>query len=180
MAGVQSVTMDWDFSELAAMGQRYATANAIVVDEMRQAVEWGGYAVEGKAKGYAPTGQTKTLRRQIGLVKPLDTSVPGRITGIVRANTDYARAIEFNWKSQTGKWPPKGALISWMQYRGIPEQYEYVIRRAIARRGYKDYPNPRGARPYLTRALAELIPAISDRMQQVPDGIFRRMAAMRP
>lgn len=40
------------------------------------------------------------------------------------------------------KLPPSGALINsgWMKARGIPESAEFVIRRAIAKKGIKPYP----------------------------------------
>lgn len=31
--------------------------------------------------------------------------------------------------------PPQGALLAWMASKGIPEEREFVVRRAIARRG---------------------------------------------
>lgn len=36
-----------------------------------------------------------------------------------------------------GKMPPKGALLPWLRHRGIPEKREFLVRRAIGRRGTK-------------------------------------------
>ena len=45
--------------------------------------------------------------------------------------------------------PPQGALLPWMAAHGIPESSEYVVRRAIARRGIKP-------RPFVSRAHKEM------------------------
>jgi len=163
----------WDASDLAAMGQQYAVLDEVLQVEMRKAVLNSTYAVEGLAKKYVPQGDTKQLIRSIR--SDIDTKVVGVMTGIVSANTPYARAIEFNWKSESGKWPPPGVLLTWMAKRGIPESAEFPIRRAIARRGYKNYPNPDGARPYLTRALDELKSDIGKELAAVPVRMMNRL-----
>lgn len=38
------------------------------------------------------------------------------------------------------KLPPKGALLEWMQVRGIPEAKEFVLRRSIAEKGIEPVP----------------------------------------
>lgn len=38
------------------------------------------------------------------------------------------------------KLPPEGALISWMQSRGIPAEKEFAVRKSIAQKGIKPEP----------------------------------------
>lgn len=54
------------------------------------------------------------------------------------------------------KMPPQGAMLPWMADRGIPEDREFVLRRAIGRLGI-------AARPFVTKAFEELKSGIVQR-----------------
>lgn len=158
----------WDAGDLAAMGQQYAVLDDVLQKELSDAVWRSTLAVEAGAKRHVPQGRTKQLVRSIR--SDIDRKTVGVMTGVVSANTPYAAAIEFNWKSESGKWPPPGALLSWMEWKGIPAEAEFAIRRAIARRGFKA-----GARPYLTRALDELKADIGRELAAVPVRMLGRL-----
>lgn len=64
----------------------------------------------------------------------------------VGPNTAHAEIIEKGRRA--GKMPPAGVLLPWMQRHGIAPEMEFVIRRAIGRRGIEP-------RPYMAPAAKE-------------------------
>lgn len=81
----------------------------------------GGLTIEvGTDVKYAPYIEFGTGPR---------VSVPGELT-------DYAA----QFKGRGGGMAPPGALLGWMRTHGIPESAEFVIRRAIAKKGIKAQP----------------------------------------
>lgn len=128
-----------DARPFAALATRAEAAQPVVLDEMRTAMERSALAVQRRAMALAPV-DTGTLRRSITRqVTPLH--------GRVGTNVPYAREVEFGRKPR-GPLPAKGELIGWMRRKGIDVELEFVIRRAIAKRGTR-------AQPYLNPALEE-------------------------
>lgn len=64
------------------------------------------------------------------------------------ASAEYAIYVE-KGRRPGAPMPPQGVLLSWMASHGIPESSEFVVRRAIGKRGIK-------ARPFVTKAFAEM------------------------
>lgn len=101
--------------------------------------------------------------------------VTNRIYGKVEQSGDTTSAI---WGSTSdhalfadrgrrpGKMPPKGALIGW---RGVTEENEFVIRRAIGRHGTK-------GKPFVTRAFTELKGGFA--LKEIGDAIKRTLAKL--
>lgn len=72
---------------------------------------------------------TVALARSIGLeVKPL--------LATVSTDLAYAPVMEFG-RGAGKKMPPPGVLAGWMSRHNIPAKFEFVVARAIARRGIK-------------------------------------------
>lgn len=63
----------------------------------------------------------------------LETGRGDRRVGFLYNSADHAYFAEHGRKA--GRMPPKGALLQWMSFRGIPTDREYLIRRAIGRKG---------------------------------------------
>lgn len=154
-----------DVSQLVTLSRKYAGAGPIIQDELVNAGERSALAIEGLAKRYAPV-DTGTLRRSIThAVTPL----AGGVRAVAGTNVPYAEAVE-KGRRAGAPMPPGGVLISsgWLRRHGLPDSAEFVIRRAISRRGIP-------ARPFLTRALDELKPQIVKEFQAVPGRVLVRL-----
>jgi hypothetical protein len=68
----------------------------------------------------------------------------GQVSAIWGASAEYAIYVDRG--RGPGKMPPKGALVGW---NGVTAGNEFVVRRAIGRRGIK-------ARPFVTKAFNEI------------------------
>jgi len=154
-----------DVSQLVTLSKRYAAAGPIVQDELVNAGERSALAIEGLAKRYAPV-DTGTLRRSITHeAKPY----AGGVRATAGTNVPYAEAVEKGRRAGASM-PPRGVLIAsgWLRRHGLPDSAEFVVRRAIARRGIP-------ARPYLIKAFSELKPQIVKEFQAMPGRVFLRL-----
>ncbi len=149
-------TLDVDLSELHALGTRYAGAEPVVRDELTKAMTRSALLVEGQARRVAPV-DTGRLRGSITHeVRPFG----GGVRGTVGTTVVYAPPVEIGRRAGAAM-PPAGALLGWMGRHGIPASAEFVVRRAIGRRGIP-------ARPFLRRALREMEGRIRQEFAQVP------------
>lgn len=152
-----------DARQITALTKRFALAPVILAEEMRTGATRAILAVEGKAKELAPV-DTGTLRRSITHdVQPM----AGGIRASAGSAVPYAEVVE-KGRGAGKPMPPTGSLLGWMRRHGIDEGAEFVIRRAIGRRGIP-------ARPYLSRALRELRPQISAEIRQIPARVVGRL-----
>lgn len=62
--------------------------------------------------------------------------VTGGVIGAIGTSAPHGPTVEFGRKPGS-KMPPKGVLLGWMRRRNIDPKKEYVLRRAIARKGTK-------------------------------------------
>lgn len=69
----------------------------------------------------------------------------GGVSAIWGASAEYARPVD-QGRRAGAKMPPKGALLGW---GGVTEENEFVIRRAIGRKGIRP-------RPFVTKAFNEI------------------------
>lgn len=93
----------------------------------------------------------------------------GRVEGRFGTNVVYAEVIEKGRRA--GKFPPKGVLVrsGWLRRHGIPDSREYLVRRAIARRGIKPA-------PYLRPALDhDVMPHLRPEIEAAADRALRRL-----
>lgn len=86
-------------------------------------------------QGAVDTGRT---RNSIGVRSP------GDLEREIGPNTTYAEVIE-KGRAAGATMPPAGVLLPWMARHGIEAHNEFVIRRAIGRKGIK-------ARPFMEPA----------------------------
>lgn len=160
--------MAFDFSEIAAMARAYDGGERIVREEIERGMTRAVITVEADAKRLVPT-DTHTLQRSI--THEVQAS-GGSITGRAGTNLVYGPVVEYG-RTAGAAMPPAGALLGWMSRKGIDARFEYLVRRAIGRRGTRP-------RPFLKPALEANRKRISDEFgTAVPQRIFRRLAVSR-
>lgn len=109
---------------------------------------------EARAKKYVPT-DTHHLQRSITMVPAHDAG--GAIRGAWGTNLPYAQVVE-EGRSAGSAMPPSGALLGWMGRHGIPDTMEFVVRRAIGRKGIP-------AKRYMARSRSEIKPLARRELQ---------------
>lgn len=159
--------VQFDFSSVHRMAAKYQGGTKIVMDETRKAISRAVIQIEGDAKRIVPT-DTHTLQRSL---THQVTSTANSVTGRVGTNLTYALAVEEGRRAGAAM-PPSGSLTGWMARKGIDARFEFVVRRAIGRRGIR-------ARPYLKPAFVKNRAAISREMDQVLRRVSQRLAAGR-
>ncbi len=133
----------------------------LIVNRLEGAVIQGTPAGVGGAAG---------LRGSIfGEVVTLGKSV----TGIIGTPLEYAEVVEYGRKS--GKYPPPGALLSWVEkklgYSGKEaKQVEFLVSRKIAKKGY------RGAFMF-KKAWDNNEAWVNDILQTIPERVRNRINA---
>ena len=158
------MNMTFDFSDVTAMARTYQNGERIVRDEMTRGVERSVIQIEADAKRLVPT-DTHTLQRS--LTHAVETR-GGTVEGRAGTNLQYARVVE-EGRSAGAAMPPQGALLGWMRRHGIDPEAEFVVRRAIGRRGTRP-------QPYLKPALDKNRAAIGREMDAVLRRISQRLA----
>jgi phage gpG-like protein len=115
-----------DTGGLDALATRYAGAEAVITRNVGMALTESAIKVQGRAQELAPvdTGRLKQ-------------SITYRVTpseAVVGTNVTYAATMEYG-RAPGSAMPPAGSLLGWMQRHGIEPELEYVVRRAIGRKG---------------------------------------------
>ena len=109
---------------------RFRKAPEIVKTEMIKGVDRLTFAGQATSQKEAPV-DTGNLRRSITQTKA--SFAGGSVSGAWGTNLPYAKYVEFG--RGPGKMPPAGALSGWIRRHGGGS--EFVIRRAIGRKGTK-------------------------------------------
>lgn len=142
-------TITIDASEIFQLAQQLNGSARIVAEESKVAMERSALTVQNAARlnlhnqQAIDTGQlVNSIARE---VKPFEARVG--------TNKTYGATVEHG-RQPGAPMPPPGSLRGWMARHGIPAVLEYVIRRAISRRGIR-------ARPYLLPALEDNRAAIT-------------------
>lgn len=148
------------FPSLDKLPATYAQAPVIVREEQFRAMARAIRPIELDAKAESPW-DTGMLRRSI--TSRIESAV-GSVTGIAGTNVPYARVVE-DGRTAGAAMPPSGVLLQWMRRHGIDAEQEYLIRRAIGRKGTKPQPYLRPAfRKNLDNAYQELGPKCAARI----------------
>jgi hypothetical protein len=100
---------------------------------------------EGLSKQYVKRGPTGNLANTIYSDAKLQSD---GVIAIFGASAAYAINVE-EGRRAGAKMPPQGALLPWMAAVGIPEEAEFVVRRAIARKGIPPA-------PFISKAFAQM------------------------
>jgi phage gpG-like protein len=136
-----ATTMVVDVHEIFDLAKQCQGAAQIVAEETGVAMERSAILVQNAARTNIQQQHAIDTGRLLGSVtrevKPFEASIG--------TNVAYARPVE-EGRQSGAPMPPTGSLLGWMNRHGIPAEREFVIRRAIARRGIR-------ARPYLLPAL---------------------------
>ena len=115
-----------DLREVLAVATSLSNSGPVIDREIKTALTKSGLVVEGRAKELAPV-DTGKLRQSITTQIRPDSALIG-------TNLQYAPTMEFGRRPGAAM-PPAGALIGWMNRHGMDTRLEFVLRRAIARRG---------------------------------------------
>jgi hypothetical protein len=114
-------------------------------------------------QGARDTGETL---RGIQATEPVETTTGYR--GEVRATAPQSIFVERGRRANKPM-PPGGALLGWMSRHGIPANREFVIRRAIGRRGIK-------ARPFMAPLPTQLEPMRQQILAQARETVRQELA----
>lgn len=115
-----------DTGDLVAYTARLQSTRGQLEREFKTAMIRSTAALQNEVQANTPWA-TGTLRRSI-------TTDPTPYLGTVGTNVPYAPVVEYGRRPGAAM-PPAGSLLRWMKSKQIDPQYEFVIRRAIARRG---------------------------------------------
>jgi len=156
-----NVTVTWKEVVPVLMGYQAGRLEYKVNLAMREV----GEMVLSVAKSYAPVGASGNLR---------DSHAVKRIPGGVAVGPSVLYSTFVHEGRNPGKWPPPGALVDWLKFKGVDlgepgwrgtayYHAEFNFARSIGRKGTK-------AQPWLKKALADARP-------RIPAIIARRLAA---
>ncbi len=158
-------TFTVDATDWVTMARQFGASAQVIEEELVIATRRVILVVEGLAKRYVKVDQGHLRRSITSKAEP----IAGGARGIAGTNTPYAKAVE-RGRRAGAPMPPAGSLIGWKKRHGMERVPEFVLRRAISRKGIPPS-------PYLTRALAEVGPQAGAEYRQVAGRAFRRMAA---
>lgn len=123
--------------------------------------------LSGLAKRQAPVD---TGRLRSSITTAIDPAPPFPRWGKVGTNVTYAAFAEFGTRPH---WPPVGALQPWAQRHGFGEglRADFLVRRAIARRGTRAQPY---LRPALQKSMAQIRRIFAQAMLEIRASINGR------
>ena len=132
----------------------------ILAQPMEMFFQKSAFITEARAKENAPrdTGHLWASIKTTG-VSPMGAYVG---TDVV-----YAPPVEYGSKAH---WPPRGALQPWARRHGFPAgpRGDFLVRRAIARRGIKP-------KPFLRKAIMDSMQDYGTALEQAIEGIVRNI-----
>jgi len=117
-----------DTGGLDALATRYAGAEAVITQECERAMTETAIFIQSRARENAPKDMGVLTNSIMYEVSPFNSTVTAG------TNITYARVME-EGRRPGAPMPPPGSLLPWMGRHGIDLSLEYVIRRAIARKG---------------------------------------------
>lgn len=157
------IALKIDLSQISAMGQTVSRAPALIERE----TEVSMHKVVLKAQHDAVANakhDTGDLRRRI--TNKVER-VPGGVLGTIGNNAPHAETIEYGRKPGS-KMPPKGVLLGWMRRKNIDKRLEFVLRRAIARKGFPGDHNlehaVKGVLPFAQTEFGAIGPRVMQRL----------------
>ena len=143
-----TVTIAFDLSDVARLGARLDLIETEIEQEIRAVLadEMDAAEIRARANIRIDTGENRNKTR--GTVQ----RVPGGAIGRLGSSAKHAYVMELG-RRPGGRMPPSGVLLGWMRRRGIPEDREFVIRRAIGRKGI---PADHNLRDTMRRSLPQI------------------------
>jgi phage gpG-like protein len=136
-----ATTIIVDAHEIFDLARQCQNSAKVMFEEVGTAMERSAILVQNAARSNIQRERAIDTGRLLGSitgeVKPFETQIGTNVT--------YAPTVGDGRRSGAPM-PPSGALLDWMRRHGIPAESEFVVRRAIARRGIR-------ARPFLIPAL---------------------------
>lgn len=119
--------IDIDVTGVENLARSFAGAKAILDTELETAMVRSVAAIQLDVQTAMPVWQGQA-RRSIATTATAQK-------GTVGTNLVHAIVHGETGRRAGAPMPPQGALLAWMASKGIPAEAEFVIRRAIARRG---------------------------------------------
>lgn len=115
--------------------RRLSGASRILQDELDKAVRDASRDGADESRSILTAAGRVDTRALVGSVKPLPVTRGGRaVRAGWEATAPHAEVIQ-KGRRPGAAMPPKGVLLPWMGRHGIPPEAEFVVRRAIGRRG---------------------------------------------
>lgn len=161
---MSGMTFTVDFSDVQALARRLGTdARPAMAAEMETAMTRVVLKGQRVAVEHAKHDTGENRRR---ITHQVERTSDG-VLGVIGTNNPYAPFVE-DGRKPGGKLPPKGALVAWMKRHGMDPKREFVLRRAIARRGIKGDHNlantVAGLEPDVRREFAAVGPKVVQRL----------------
>lgn len=156
-----------DMSEVRTFAAKMPQAKPLIQAEMVTTMQRSTIAVQSKARELITSQGAVDTGRLRGSITEQVLPISGGVQGIVGSNMPYAAVIEYGRRPGAAM-PTAGSLLGWMSRHGIPASAEYVIRRAIGRRGQP-------ARPYLAPALQQTTARILADFRELPARVMARL-----
>lgn len=157
-----------DFSAWGRLGTGMQHIGPAVIHEATFGVARLVAMGEGRARTYV---RTDTRRLRNSLTHRVRATAAG-VVGEFGSALPYAAANESG--RRPGKMPPRGVLVrsGWLRRHGIPDDREFVVRRAIARRGIE-------AQPFVGRALRDdVVPHVHGELRSAAERALRGLLAV--
>lgn len=127
---MSDLTVTVDVADILALANRIPAVQPAVQQELTAAMH--RIVLSGEA------GAKRRVRKDTGhgrrSITSLVTVSGSTLTGHFGTNLGYLRVME-QGRQPGAKLPPRGSLVGWMRRHRMNPANEYVLRRAIARRG---------------------------------------------
>lgn len=158
-----SMTVITDMSQIASLSVRLRDVETAFRGELAESMD---AVMDEGVKRAVRTVRVDTGRNQRS-IKPGARFIPGGVHGWIGSDAPGAPEMELG-RRPGRRMPPAGAMLGWMRRKGIPESREFVIRRAIGRRGIRADHN-------LQKTVEGLVPFARHEFSQVGPRVVRRV-----
>jgi hypothetical protein len=138
-----------DVTQVEHFSDEVRKVPTILQQNLLRAADKVGFAGSSIAKQYAPFWQG-VLAGSIAN-EPAVSIVDG-VSVSVATNQQHALTMEDGRKAGS-KMPPREPVLAWMASKGIPEDREFIVRKAIAKHGIPGH-------FFMKRTLEQMAPAI--------------------
>lgn len=152
-----------EFMGLDEFRARMAKGELVVKEEMLRGIDRLTFQGQAISQKEAPF-DTGNLRRSITQKKAVYGG--GEARGAWGTNIPYAKFAEDG--RSAGKMPPKGALLAWMGRHGVDAKSEFIVRRAIGRKGTT-------GKHYMQKGRQQIEPKVQAEFRAVALRIIARM-----
>ena len=157
-----SFTLEIDATDALELAAKYEGATKVLATELETAMVRTVAVLQLDIQTAAPVWQGNA-RRSV-------TTTASATKGTVGTNLVHAIVQLETGRAAGAPMPPQGSLLAWMAWKKIPAEREFLIRRAIARKGIP-------AKHLFTKALAENRSAIDQEFRASLQRVIARLSS---